>query len=79
MAHPGGSHDVHLAMPKRRQVLAKRTRDERQRDRQALGRLRTQVVSPKTEERYLTAVSRFLNFLISHGKPYPFKFSGSGF
>ena len=74
MAHPGGSHDVHLAMPKRRQVLAKRTRDERQRDRQALGRLRTQVVSPKTEERYLTAVSRFLNFLISHGKPYPSSF-----
>lgn len=74
MAHPDGSNAEHRTMPKRRQVLAKRTRDERRRDRKVLGRLRTQVVSPKTEERYLNSVSRFLEFLRAHGKPYPCSF-----
>ena len=61
-------------MPRQRQVLAKRTRAQRRQERQALGRLKSQVVSPKTEERYLTSVSRFLEFLIAHGKPYPQSF-----
>lgn len=64
---------VRRPMPKR-QVLGKRSRRERQQQRKALGKLRSQVVSPKTEERYLSAVSRFLFFLISQGKGYPQNF-----
>lgn len=74
MAHRDGSADALSKMPRQRQVLAKRTRAERQRDRKALGRLKSQVVSPKTEARYLASVSRFLEFLISQGKPYPSSF-----
>lgn len=73
MAHLDGSSDVRRPMPKR-QVLGKRSRRERQQQRKALGKLRSQVVSPKTEERYLSAVSRFLSFLISQGKGYPQNF-----
>lgn len=71
MALRGGSRSGHCVMPKRRQVLGKRTRAERKRERKALGRLKSQVVSPKTEARYEASVSRFLEFLIAHGKPYP--------
>ena len=74
MAHPDGSKRKLLMMPRRRQVLAKRTRTDRQRDRKALGKLRSQVVAPRTESRYLTHVSRFLEFLACHGKPYPTSF-----
>ena len=47
---------------------------ERKAERKALGALRSQVVAPKTESRYLVAVSRFLTFLLSHSKPYPTNF-----
>lgn len=55
------------SMARRKQVLARRTQAERK----ELGKLRHQVVSEKTEHRYFLHVSRFLTFLMSHGKPYP--------
>lgn len=61
-------------MPRKRQVLAKRTQAERKAERKTLGKLRHQVVAEKTEERYFTQVSRFLSFLNSNGKPYPRSF-----
>ena len=61
-------------MPRGKAVLGKRTKEERKAERKALGALRSQVVAPKTESRYLVAVSRFLTFLLSHSKPYPTSF-----
>ena len=61
-------------MPRGKAVLGKRTKEERKAERKALGALRSQVVAPKTESRYLVAVSRFLTFLLSHSKPYPSNF-----
>ena len=63
----------HFVMPKR-QVLQRATKHERKKERAALGRLRAQVVSQKTEHRYLGCVSRFLTFLKSSKKPYPSSF-----
>ena len=63
-----------LEMPRGKAVLGKRTKEERKAERKALGALRSQVVAPKTESRYLVAVSRFLTFLLSHSKPYPTNF-----
>ena len=60
-------------MPKR-QVLQRATKQERKKERAALGTLRAQVVSPKTEHRYLGCVSRFLSFLKTSKKPYPSTF-----
>ena len=59
------------SMARRKQVLARRTQAERKQERKELGKLRHQVVSEKTEHRYFLHVSRFLTFLMSHGKPYP--------
>ena len=61
-------------MPRTKQVLAKRTQAERQNARHALGRLAHQVVAPKTEDRYFTSVSRFLDFLKDSRKRYPSSF-----
>ena len=60
-------------MPKR-QVLQRATKQERKKERAALGKLRAQVVSQKTEHRYLGCVSRFLSFLKTSKKPYPSTF-----
>eukprot|EP00435_Cladocopium_sp_Y103_P006921 s1363_g2.t1 len=62
------------AMP-RQQVLGRRGRVERKRDRQALGSLKDLVVAKNTRDRYLEAVSRFLSFLQCHGFSYPTSFS----
>ena len=63
-----------VAMP-RQQVLGRRGRVERKKDRQALGSLKDLVVAKNTRDRYLEAVSRFLLFLRSHGFTYPSSFS----
>ena len=74
MAHLDGSNDELYAMPRRRQILAKRTQAQRQTERKALGKLRFQIVAPSTEARYFTHVSRFLRFLKEHQKGYPSTF-----
>jgi hypothetical protein len=66
--------DVPNVMPRTKQVLAKRTQAERQNTRHALGRLAHQVVAAKTEDRYFTSVSRFLDFLKVSRKRYPSSF-----
>ena len=71
----GGSFAEQYTMPRRKQVLAKRTQAERQVARKALGRLSSQIVAPKTEDRYFTAVSRFLEFLRASHKGYPTTFA----
>lgn len=58
-------------MPRHKQVLAKRTQAERRDVRKQLGRLSAQVVAPKTEDRYFTHVSRFLQFLKDNQRSYP--------
>lgn len=58
-------------MPRTKQVLAKRAQAERQNTRHALGRLAHQVVAAKTDDRYFTSVSRFLDFLKVSRKRYP--------
>ena len=75
MAHRDGSPNVLLLMPRQKQVLCKRSKSERRAERKLLGALRSQVVSPKTESRYLEHVSRFLQFLKDHGKSYPRHFT----
>ena len=59
------------SMARRKQVLARRTQADRKQERKELGKLCHQLVSEKTEHRYFRHVSRFLTFLMSHGKPYP--------
>ena len=59
------------SMARRKQVLARRTQADRKQERKYLGKQRHQVDSEKTEHRYFLHVSRFLTFLMSHGKPYP--------
>jgi hypothetical protein len=58
----------------RRQVLGRRGRVERKKDRQALGSLQNLVVAKTTQSRYLEAVSRFLAFLKGQGYSYPTSF-----
>ena len=70
----GGSNDKLIAMPRHRQVLAKRTQAERHDARKVLGRLASQVVAPKTEDRYFSAVSRFLDYLRDAHEGYPTSF-----
>ena len=60
-------------MPKR-QVLTRHTKQERKKERESLGMLRSQVVAPKTESRYPVNVSRFLGFLKEAGKSCPRSF-----
>ena len=68
------------SMARRKQVLARTYPGrERKQERKELGKLRHQVVSEKTEHRYFLHVSRFLTFLMSHGKPYPRTFPVVGF
>ena len=74
MVPAGGLSAVYRKMPRKKTVLAKRSKEERRAERLALGSLRSQVVAPATEARYLTSVSRFLTFLKSHQKPYPTSF-----
>ena len=58
VAHHDGSRSVLVLMPRLKQVLS-----ERKAERRLLGALRSQVVSRKTDSRYLEHVSRFLQFL----------------
>ena len=62
------------AMP-RAQVLHKRSKVERKRERTQLGTLQELVVQKGTYTRYLTAVSRFLEFLQMLGCGYPDSFT----
>ena len=55
----------------RQQVLGRRGKHERKRDRQALGTLQNLVVAEGTRTRYFEAVSRFLLFLKTFGLGYP--------
>ena len=72
MALPGGPSKDDMPSA---QVLGRRGRVERKRDRQALGSLQSLVVAPATCDRYFAAVSRFLEFLQAHSFKYPRDFA----
>ena len=63
-----------LEMPRGKAVPGKAHKGGEKSGAQSVRALRSQVVAPKTESRYLVAVSRFLTFLLSHSKPYPTNF-----
>ena len=65
-------------MPKKT-LLSKRTRQDGKEERKVSGTLRLQIVSPKTESRYLEHVACFLRFLKQQGKPYLSLFSSFDF
>ena len=56
-------------LPRRKQVLVRRTQAERKQERKELGKLRHQVFSEKAEHRYFLHVSRFLDFLFPTATP----------
>ena len=64
-------------MPRGKAVLGKRTKEEQKVERKALGSLRSRVVAPKTESRYLVAVSHFPFFSHVSQKTLSLKFSFS--
>ena len=59
----------------RAQLVQRKSKGERKRERKELGTLQQLVVQKSTFTRYLTAVSRFLDFLKMQGYPYPSGFA----
>ena len=72
MALHDGPLSVTRMAPK--QVLARRTPQQRKKERRELGTLMSLVVAPRTLDRYFQAVSLFLEFLQLHAYPYPSTF-----
>ena len=72
----GGAHyrKATVGVP-RAQLVHRKLKSERKRERQKLGRLQELVVQKGTRTRYLTAVSRFLEFLQMQNYSYPCSFT----
>ena len=61
-------------MPRRKQALGKKSKLSRKASRKKIGRLKDQVVAPKTLERYKFHVGKFLTFLAILGMCFPTSF-----
>ena len=61
-------------MPRRKQALGKKSKLSRKASRKKIGRLKDQVVAPKTLERYEFHVGKFLSFLAVLGLCFPTSF-----